>query len=168
VLLLVVVFYGAIAICYFLFNSRGEKWPYPTVEQLEEQGLIASTNFQAKRAFEVEEYEDEGLHYFLELEDGSVLYLNGQYLYDYEPVDDAPELLQGRQFPCTDFTVKRHKTKEYVVDVVTRGTPFEVEATAPSFSRQAYRAGIVPEDGDITRDKSFEQIKQELMNEEWR
>ena len=74
--------------------------------------LIVDTPFQATRAFGVEDYGDEGSHYFLELADGSgILALCGQYLYAYEPITDDPELNQPRRFPCTSFTVRRHRTE---------------------------------------------------------
>ena len=62
------------------------------------------------RAFGVKEFEDEGLHYFLELTDGRVLVLSGQYLYDYEAISDDSETNRPRAFPCSEFTLRRHKT----------------------------------------------------------
>ena len=44
----------------------------------------------------MEELEDEGVSYFLELDDGAVLFLSGQYLDE----DESP-------FPCTEFIVRR-------------------------------------------------------------
>ena len=70
----------------------------------------------------MEEFEDEGLHYFIELVDGRVLFLSGQYLYDYEPISDDPESNQPRSFPCTEFTVRRHKNDGCVVDLLRAGT----------------------------------------------
>jgi hypothetical protein len=50
------------------------------LRRLEAEGLLASADFQARRAFGVQEYDDEGLHYFVELTDGRVLYLSGLYI----------------------------------------------------------------------------------------
>src|SRR5690606_31380177 len=122
------------------------------------------TKFQAKRAFQVEEFEDEGIHYYLELDDGSVLFLSGQYLYDYEPTEDDPEENQERQFPCTEFVVKRHKTKGHTLEIVTRGITFEPEVIAPPFSNNDYRSGNIPEDGNIIRKLSYDEIKRERLN----
>lgn len=49
-----------------------------TIQEMEEQGLLVSEYYRATRAFEVQEFQDEGPHYFIELENGSVLYLNGR------------------------------------------------------------------------------------------
>ena len=36
-------------------------------------------------------------------------FLSGQYLYDYEPISDDPDANEARSFPCTEFTVRRHR-----------------------------------------------------------
>ena len=149
-----------------LFNPKGTHslGLRPVEEQLrelEEADLLASSDFQALRAFAVEELEDEGLHYFLELTDGRVLFLSGQYLYDYEPISDHPGLNQSRRFPCTDFTVRRHKAEGYVVEIQCRGEVIEPEMTAPSFSQRVWQSGGAPEDGEIVRDFSYEALKAE-------
>lgn len=134
------------------------------VRRLESEGLLVSTDFQARRAFAVREADDEGSHYFLELADGRVLYLTGQYLYDYEPLYD-PEQSHPRRFPCTDFTVQRHKTKEYVVGLVCRGAVLEPEATAPPFTDQARRSIGDPEDGQVLSDRPYDLLKELLLGD---
>ena len=157
--LVAVTFLFAVFGACILFNRRSERWPFPSLEELENQGLVDSIRYHAKRAFQVEEFEDEGIHYYLELEDGSVLFLSGQYLYDYEPISDDPEFNQERRFPCTDFTVKRHKTGGYVLDIVTDGSVLEPEETMPPFS--GFRSVEVPEDGVVIRGISYDEIKRE-------
>jgi hypothetical protein len=61
-----------IAFAWWLFNPKGssllgEKTLEQEVRELEEQNLLESTEFQATRVFGVEEFEDEGRHYYLEL-----------------------------------------------------------------------------------------------------
>lgn len=129
--------------------------------QLEREGLIQSESFRAKRAFQVEEREDEGSHYYLELEDGSVLFLTGQYLYDYEPIDDDPELNQPRRFPCTEFTVRWHRRKDYSIDILCGGQVIEPEVMAPPFND--FRDDRIPEDRQIITGRSYEQLKQERL-----
>jgi hypothetical protein len=103
-----------ILLSLWLFNPRGSdplgrKTAQEHIRELEQLDLLESTAFRATRAFGVEEFEDEGLHYFLELVDRRVLFLSGQYLYDYEPISDDTDVNQPRSFPCTEFTVRRHK-----------------------------------------------------------
>lgn len=163
IFILIVIFFVAIFVSCIVFNERSQRRPYQTIEELENQGLVSSAQFRANRALQVEEFEDEGVSYFLELSDGSVLFLSGQYLYDYEPIEDDPEVNQERKFPCTDFVVKRHKTEGYVLEIINSGTPFEPEAIAPSFTESDYRSSTMPEDGDVIRDTSFDEIKRERL-----
>jgi hypothetical protein len=132
------------------------------MREMEEQGLLVYAEFRARRAFEVEETEDEGLHFFVELEDGAVLYLNGQFLYEYVP-DDEPECRQERQFPCTEFTTVRHRDYGYVVDLVCRGDAFAPEILAPAFTRADYGQGTAPADGDVIRHRAYDEIKAERL-----
>ncbi len=141
----------------------GKRRPPPmTLREMEEKGLLVSTDYRAVRAFAVEEFEDEGPHYFLELDDSAVLYLNGQYLYDYEPIDDDPEANQPRRFPCTEFTVRRHREGGYVVDLVCRGRVLEPEVVAPHFSPARLRWSELPGDGQVFRDRPYDDLKRAL------
>lgn len=153
----------------FLFNKQGYRSSLSSksfeeqIAELERQGLLVSEEFQATRAFQVEEFEDEGSHYFIELADGTVLYLNGQYLYDYEQITDDPELNQPRRFPCSRFTLRRHRTAGYVVELTCTGDVLQPECEAPPFDQHDVKRGLIPEDGQITRDRSYEQLKRERL-----
>lgn len=137
------------------------KWE-EVLRRLEDEGLLASSHFHARRAFCVQEFDDEGLHYFLELTDGRVLFLSGQYLYDYEPIADDFEGNQPRRFPCTDFTIRRHKTEGYVVELICRGAVIEPEFFAPPFPRQKQWSGRFPEDGQLILDTTYDALKASL------
>lgn len=116
-----------------VFQPRGVNLSgHPTLEQqiqdLEARGLLSAQVYRATRAFEVEEFEDEGCHYFLELTDGRVLFLSGQYLYNYVSESDAGV---GRRFPCSEFAVRRHSTEGYAVDIQCGGQVLEPDSVAP-------------------------------------
>ena len=130
------------------------------IEELEGKGKLLRQRYEAVRSFSVGESEDEGSHYYVELTDGRVLYLNGQYLYDYEPISDDPEFNQERSFPCTEFEVLRHKDAGYVIQIQCSGSVLEPELIAAPFTRQDFRRGI-PEDGQIIEGKVYEHIKAE-------
>lgn len=146
-------------------NPRGLMRPEELLRRLEDEGLLVSSDFQARRAFGVRAFDDEGLHYFLELVDGRVLFLSGQYLYDYEPIADDPEVNQPRRFPCTDFTIRRHKIEGYVVEVVCRGAVLEPEFLAPPFPRQKRWSGPVPEDGQLIVDTTYDALKASMCED---
>jgi hypothetical protein len=155
---------GLCGLALWLFNARGIplglKSPEEHLRELETAGLLDVADFRATRAFRVEELEDEGLHYYIELVDGRILFLSGQYLYDFEPITGDPELNQPRTFPCSEFSVIRHKTERYVVDIRCRGEVMEPEAVAPPFGKAVRRRGDVPADGEIIGGQSYDKLKQ--------
>ena len=95
--------------------------------------------------------------------DGSVLYLTGQYLYEYEEIDDGAELNQLRRFPCTEFTVRRHKKEGYAIDILCSGSVIEPEIIFPPFDAKDYKRNSVPEDGQTIRNRTYEQLKSERL-----
>ena len=162
-----VVLIASIAIALVVFNRRGFRPSLPgksqeeEIAELREKDLLLTESFSARRAFGVEEFEDEGLHYFVELSDGRTLYLTGQNLYDYEPIDE-PDINQPRRFPCTEFTVLRHKEAGYILDILCSGAVLEPEVVAPPFSKQDCRQGL-PEDGDVIADRTYDEIKAQRL-----
>ena len=160
-----------VALCIvalFLFNTTFEKsTEFQTTEQyakeLEENGLLVPTDFRAIKSFEMPEFEDEGPHYFLELEDRSVLYLNGQYLYDYAPFvppDFGPDTDLSSIFPCTDFTVRRHRDEGFVVDILCRGEALEPDRIgSPDDDGYLSLGEKWPGDGEILAQQTFNELK---------
>jgi hypothetical protein len=154
----------ALFLSMFIFNKAGFR-PFlrrkslpERIAELEAKGQLLRQSFEATQAFGVSEFEDEGPHYYIELADGQVLYLNGQYLYDYEPIEDDPELNQPRSFPCTQFEVLRHKIAGYAIHINCGGRVLEPQVMAPPFSRAVVRSGI-PEDGEVLQEE-YEGLKQ--------
>jgi len=158
-LLLVVWMSVLTMLALYFFNRpvdprRGD--PEAWLRDLEAKGLIVTREYNASRVFAVEEFEDEGSHYFVELADGSVLRLSGQYLYEYEPITDDPDLNQARRFPCTRFTVRRHRDTGDGIDLICAGEVLEPEFTAPPFSEDAWeQAGA---DGTVITDRTYDDL----------
>ncbi len=167
--LVVLVMLGSVFAALFLFNSSGYRPVLPgrtreeRIAALERKGLLRSESFRARRVFQMEEVEDEGSHYFIELEDGGVLYLTGQYLHEYEEITDDPELNQPRSFPCSQFTVRRTRKAGYVVEIVLGGEVLEPECQAPAMDRSDAKRGWRPEDGQVFRDRSYDELKRERL-----
>jgi hypothetical protein len=128
--------------------------------RLERIGFLSSMRFRATRAFQVQEFEDEGPHYFIELVDGSVLYLSGQYLYNYEPAENEP-----RRFPCTHFVVRRHRTEGYVVDIECSGEVLEPEFIAPHLEEKDYLAQALLQDGELICNRTYDDLKAQRQSE---
>jgi hypothetical protein len=159
-------FIGLVAASLWLFNrSALDVLGYQSAEErlleLESAGLLDWTDYGVTRAFGVAESEDEGLHYYLELDDGRVLFLTGQYLYDSEPAGDDAESIRRRRFPCSEFTIRRHIKEGYVADIQCRGTVLEPELIAPPFNQEDWNANRVPDDGEIISKRTYDELKRE-------
>jgi hypothetical protein len=94
-------------------------------------------------AIEVEEFEDEGRQCYLELEDGRVLFVSGQYLYDSDEDDTTPK------FPNRDLLITRLPHAGDILDLVRLGEHFPPSFTLPPFTRDDHEHGRVPEDGQL-------------------
>lgn len=145
------------------FGILGRKGKDCTIEAVRAKGELEQRTFHARRAFEVAECGDEGLHYFIELADNSILYLTGQYLYDFAPISDDPELEQPRLFPCTEFVISRDKNRDYFIQIDCKGTVIEPECITPPFSSKDHQQGRVPDDGDIITDVSYDELKSQRL-----
>jgi hypothetical protein len=159
VLALVVLIYLSVLVLVLAILLNYPRLPHQAMvndfaDELEALNLLSCTTFKVDRAFRVGAFEDRGPHYFLELETGGILHLCGTYLYDYEPSDESL-----RHFPCTQFTVRRHAEEGYVLDLTCGGIIIEPEVEAPPYSAHEFEANIVPRDGDILRDISFDHLR---------
>jgi len=104
------------------------------------QGVAEVRTFRARECYRVEELEDEGSSYYLHLEDGPVLFLSGQYL--YEPEDK-------KEFPCTEFDIVRGPRSRVLLGVVCRGSYLPPIKRLRAFSVAELRDGQAPEDGEM-------------------
>ena len=166
--IMVIVFFGLLISALAIFNAsgllRGPRYdPAIQATKLETQGLLFDQSFKARRCFQVEEFEDEGSHYFIELEGGNVLFLSGQYLYDYEPLKKGSEIVRPRSFPNSEFVVRRHKLKDFVVHIACSGSVLEPEVVAPVFDADDFGTDRIPWDGHVIIDRSFDQLKAERL-----
>ena len=82
-----------------------------------EAGRALTEHFNASRALSFEDLRTGCMVHFLELADGSVMCLYGQYLYEFEPIDDEPELNQPRRFPTSEFTIIRSRRDGQILDL---------------------------------------------------
>jgi hypothetical protein len=135
---------GAFAFALWVFarlrgGERRSAW-LARVERDLAGGVASVVSARVRDAVRVEESEDEGSSYYLELDDGRVLFLSGQYLYDVEE--------EGR-FPNTRVTVARAPATRIVLGVTCDGSAFEPSRTRAPFTAGEYERGRVPEDGAV-------------------
>jgi hypothetical protein len=88
------------------------------------EGVVEVTRYRAVDAIAVAEAEDEGLSFFLRLQDGEVLFISGQYLYEFE----------GSAFPSTLFEVTRTPTSRVLLAFRPLGEYLKPSTERPAFS----------------------------------
>src|SRR5262245_40718838 len=73
--------------------------------------------YETRRALSVEDLNTGCLLYVIEIADGRLLCLYGQHYYEFEPIDDDPQVNQSRTFPTKTFSLLRHKKNQEVLKV---------------------------------------------------
>ncbi|HEX2188263.1 MAG TPA: hypothetical protein VHG51_05160 [Longimicrobiaceae bacterium] len=114
---------------------------------------VEETRVRARDAIRVEESEDEGSAFYLLLEDGRVLFLAGQYLYDEE---------EDGRFPCTEFVLVRTPLTRLVLDLRCTGAPLPPCGVRPPFTAEEFRADRVPEDGAVL-ETDFDRLRRDVQ-----
>ncbi len=131
------------------FRNPGNSSKEPPPESAHDDGNanLNGSKYAVTRAFSVEQLEDEGLHFFLEVKNGAVLYLTGQDLYDITEFDpDEPNVV----FPSTEIEISSER------DITCSGEPLEFE-TFPSTFFEYWGQEYV---GDMTlfEDVTFDEL----------
>jgi hypothetical protein len=157
---LLVAGYAALRFWFATDPDPRETWKSTEelIAELEAKNLVRREVYHARRAFQVEETEDEGSNYFVELADGRVLFISGQILYEYE-LDESGE---PRRFPCTEFELVLKSDTGDMIDLLCRGRALEPEVVAPAFTIEDFKSGWTPENLEIL-DKPYETLKQERL-----
>jgi hypothetical protein len=120
---------------------RRQLAPHRTAASRDLEMPVTETIYEVSRAVCVTEYGDLGSNYYLELADGGgVLFLSGQYLYEDE---------QEGRFPSSRIRTVRSGTGHTLLDFEPLGEYVAPETTLPAFTKEQYRAGGVPDDGDV-------------------
>jgi hypothetical protein len=130
---------------------------------LEKRGKARREHFSATRAMTAEDCTISGLTHFLDIGDGRILCLRGQQYYDFEPIEDDPEVNQDRQFPTRDFEVVFRVRNGEVLDLYPGSQVFEPKLFNPVVEPESlYELGIAFEDGEIVTGLSWEEVEKAL------
>jgi hypothetical protein len=142
---------GVGAICAFIVGYRAGKSTAasrgrnPDVKE----GVMEVLSVEASRAIRVDEFEDEGMGFYLDVGGGRVLFLQGQYLYD--DVD-------AKRFPCTRFELVRTLHSKTVFSLKCLGEYLTPVHTNPPFTPEEYTSDKGHYDGDEL-EVPFESLK---------
>ncbi len=133
------------------------------VRDLESRGKARRDHFTASRALTAEDYTISGLAHFLDIGEGRILCLRGQNYYDFEPIEDDPEVNQDRQFPTRDFSVLFLKNNDDVLQLFPGSDVFEPRCMDPIIEPNSlYDLGFELEDGEIVTGVPFEDVERAL------
>jgi len=94
-----------------------------------EDGKVEVLRVRAKGAVAVEEVEDLGLSFFLDVGDAQLLFLTGQYLYELACDIGEDEVGRPGVFPNQQFEIIRAPRSRRLLGVECRGQPFRPSST---------------------------------------
>lgn len=132
----------SLILAYKWHEATRRAYDYDTgeVDSNLKNGMAEVCTFDVTGAVEVKEFEDEGSHYYLDIGEGKVLFLSGQYLYEYE---------DAKQFPNTRFQTIRAAKSRWIFGLKLLGNYLSPVFTLPAFSKADYEKGVIPCDGDV-------------------
>jgi hypothetical protein len=167
--LIVLALAGALLVAiasYFIMNIpswlrrlRGVTWS-DHVAQLEKTGKARREHYQTYRALTFEDLSTSCLVHLIDVGNDSLLCLYGQHYFDFEPIDDDPELNQARKFPTRTFSLLRHRKKGEVLEVYPESAVVEPTVCEPIRShRKLIDLGIRLGDGELIRGVSFDAVE---------
>ncbi len=144
---------GLSLVTYMRLFVRKGAYYFEKVSQDLSNGKAEIRTYQILDAIKREEYEDEGIHFYLELSNGSVLFLSGQYLYEPDG---------SHRFPSAEVQITRAPISNIVFDFKCSGKYFAPTAILPPFSVNTIKNGLVPEDGEVLN-IDFENVRRNAV-----
>jgi hypothetical protein len=111
-------------------------WPRTdALKRAARAGELNVREFNVVRAWQIDELEDEGLHFVLELDSGGTLFLSGQFL--YEPVTKGA-------FPCAELKVSVNSRTKDVLALDCAGERIEIVDTFGAFTDEELERRLHP------------------------
>jgi len=128
-------------------------------EQLKKETADRET-LEVNRAISFQDLNTGSQVHFLELDDNSILCLYGQYLFEFEPIDDDPEWNQARLFPTSRFVRTFDTRSQETLEIEPNGDVLDTDILpdATDFDR-LYDLNIRLDDGERLKEVSLEEIK---------
>lgn len=101
-------------------------------------GDLLTTEYEACAVAQIEESEDEGLHFFVAVKSGETIFLSGQYLHD---------LVERNMFPSERFRIFKNKTTGESYGIEPTGARLVNWSTFGLFAAESSSANLFPKDG---------------------
>jgi len=146
---------------YFLFNSRGPWVKRNGVMTYRRRDELLSSIYHAHRALELRDPGTNDGWYLIELDTGKVLCLWDNL--PSGPLGFDPAKSEGRRFPCTEFTILRHKIEGFTAEVICAGQVIKpVTLELPEHFDDWVYADL-PKDGELIPNKTFDEVQAEVQ-----
>jgi hypothetical protein len=170
--LIVLLLGGVLAVAvlsYLITNApiwfsylRGVSWD-DYLQKLEKTGKALRENYEASRALTVADHTTGRLMHFIDIGGGRILCLYGQQYYEFEPIDDDPDLNQSRQFPTETFSLLRDVKKDEVLALFPGSVVLEPTTCDPIVKpKKLIELGFQLTDGEIVFGSSLEAVEHTL------
>ena len=141
---------------------RGIPWK-DHLNQLEADGDAIRKEYKASRALTVEDFATGCLMHFIDIGSGRILCLYGQQYYEFEPIDDDPDVNQARQFPTETFSLLRHAKKDEVLALFPGSVVLEPTICDPIVKpKKLMSLGFQVTDGEIVSGSSLQDVERAL------
>ena len=158
--LLVIAVFG-----YFVSNLpgwwravRGVSWE-DHLARLESDGKAIREGYETTRGIRFEDLSTGCIAHLLDIGDRGVLCLYGQSYFEFEPIDDDPDVNQPRKFPTRTFSVLRRKSNGEVLALYPGADVFEPTVCGGIVGPEK-ALDLKLQDGGIISTKSFEDMEQ--------
>jgi hypothetical protein len=121
-------------------------WPAQKVQKFKSMqdalwdGELVSVDYEVRDVAQIEEMEDEGLHFLVAIETGQTLFLSGQYLYG---------LLQRHVFPSERVRVFTNKVTNLQYGIEPIGRSLATWSIYDPFTEDRSQSEIILEDGRL-------------------
>ena len=133
------------------------------LERLEKTGEAEREHYQTCRALTFEDVATGSLVHLIDVGDDRVLCLYGQQYFEFEPIDDDPDVNQSRKFPTSTFSLLRHKKKDEVLAVFPGSAVVEPTLCKPIGSQGRLNdLGIRLKDGEVVDGVAFHAVERAI------
>jgi hypothetical protein len=130
----------SIVATFYMMKRMGELDWNKIIEQELHTGQVEVIKIATDRVIKRKDPEDFGSGYYLKIDKDQTLYLEGQYL---------DELQYSRKFPNTEFEIIRTKWNNELLEINSHGKYLKPERKLKPFTKEQYKTGDRPFDGDI-------------------
>lgn len=127
------------------------------IKELIKKGKAKKEKYNVNAAIHFDDLNTGCTVHLLDIGNNKMLCLYGQYLYDYEPIDDEPELNQPRKFPTKQFTQIRRLKDNFILQLIPGNEVIEPIIVKEPKIKEFYKLNPKLIDGKIIESLSFEE-----------